>query len=96
MQKGAAMQSKSTFTDDIANLFTNALGAAKGVGDELKAVARSRTDQVIAEMDLIGREEFEVLKERLDNLAAENAELKKQIAALKPKRASAKKTAAKK
>ena len=40
---------------------------------------------MIADLDLVGRDEFEVLKARLKNLEAENAQLKADLAKLKPK-----------
>ena len=87
------MQSKSRPLDDISNLLTNAVGAVKGVGDEVKAVGRDQAEKIIAEMDLVSRDEFEVLKARLDSLQAENEAMKAEIAALKPKsRKSAAKT----
>ena len=79
------MQSKSRPLDDISNLLTNAVGAVKGVGDEVKAVARAQAEKIIAEMDLVSRDEFEVLKARLDSLQAENEAMKAEIATLKPK-----------
>lgn len=77
------MQSKSRPLDDISNLLTNAVGAVKGVGDEVKAVARSQAEKMIADMDLVSRDEFEVLKARFEALSAENADLKAQLAKLK-------------
>jgi BMFP domain-containing protein YqiC len=75
------MQTKSKPFDDIANLLTNAMGAAKGVGDEVKAAARARADGVIADMDLVGREEFNVVKQMaaaaLDETDALKAKVKK-------------------
>lgn len=81
------MQSKSRPLDDLSNLLTNAVGAVKGVGDEAKAVARSQAEKIIADMDLVGRDEFEVLKSRLDAVMAENAALRADLEALKPKSA---------
>ncbi|WP_017931863.1 accessory factor UbiK family protein [Robiginitomaculum antarcticum] len=77
------MQSKSTVVDDISNLFTNAVGAAKGVGDEIKAASRARLDGIVADMDLVGREEFDVLKEMVSNLTVENEKMAKTISSLK-------------
>ena len=76
--------------DDLSNLMTNAVGAIKGVGDEVKAMGRSQAEKFVQEMDLVSREEFDVLKARLDAALAEIETLK---AAAKP---AAKKTAAKK
>lgn len=77
------MQSQAKPFEDLSNLMTNAFGAAKGVGDEVRAVFRSRADEFIADMDLVSREEFEVVKEMAANARIEIEELKAQIAALK-------------
>ena len=90
--------------DDLSNLMTNAVGAIKGVGDEVKAMGRSQAEKFIQEMDLVSREEFDVLKARLDAALAEIEGLKtgKKAPAKKPapktaaKKAPAKKTTAKK
>ena len=86
------MQSKSRPFDDISNLLTNAAGAIKGVGDEVKAMGRSQAEKLIADMDLVSRDEFEVLKARLDAALAEIEGLKGG----KPKKPAAKKAAARK
>ena len=90
--------------DDLSNLMTNAVGAIKGVGDEVKAMGRSQAEKFIQDMDLVSREEFDVLKARLDAALAEIEALKgtKKAPAKKParkpaaKKAPAKKPAAKK
>lgn len=73
------MQTKSPAFDDIANLMTNAFGAAKGVGDEVRAAARARADRVIADMDLVSRDEFEAVKMMAASAQEEISELKAQI-----------------
>jgi BMFP domain-containing protein YqiC len=88
------MQSKSRPLDDISNFLTNAAGALKGVGDEVKAMSRSQAEKFIADMDLVSRDEHEVLKARLEKALAE-IEALKQGKGAKPaarKAASAKKT----
>lgn len=76
------MQTKSRPLEDLTNLVTNAVGAVKGVGDEVKAMGRSQADRIIADMDLITRDEFEVLKSMLFSLQEENVGLKKKVLAL--------------
>ena len=88
------MTQRSRAFDDLANLVANTAGAVKGVADEAKAVGRARAEKMVADLDLITRDEFEVLKARLDAQAEEIAELKAQLA--KAKTPAAKKTAAKK
>jgi BMFP domain-containing protein YqiC len=70
------MQSRNKPLADISNLMANAVGAAKGVGDELKAVTRSQAEKFIADMDLVSRDEFDVLKARLDAALVEIEALK--------------------
>jgi BMFP domain-containing protein YqiC len=70
------MQSRNKPLADISNLMANAVGAAKGVGDELKAVTRSQAEKFIADMDLVSRDEFDVLKARLDAALEEIEALK--------------------
>jgi len=77
------MQSKSKPFDDISNLMTNALGAVKGVGDEVKAMSKARAESFVADMDLVGREEFEVFKAIVTKQAAKIERLEAEIAALK-------------
>ncbi|MGB3456059.1 MAG: accessory factor UbiK family protein [Litorimonas sp.] len=85
------MQSRNKPLADLSNLVANAVGAAKGVGDELKAVTRSQAERFVADMDLVSREEFDVLKARLDEALAEIEALK--AAQVKPKRKSTAKMA---
>lgn len=87
------MTGKNKPLDDLSNLMTNAVGAIKGVGDEVKAMGRSQAEKFVQDMDLVSREEFDVLKARLDAALAEIETLK---AAKKPAKRPARKTAAKK
>ena len=77
------MQSKSRPLDDLTNLMTNAVGAVKGVGDEVKAIGRSQAERMIADLDLVGRDEFEVLKAMFEKSQAEVEALRKDIKKLK-------------
>ena len=76
------MQSRSKPMDDLANLMTNAVGAVKGVGDEVKAMGRSQAERMIADLDLVGRDEFEVLKALVLKTQGENEKLKKKVGSL--------------
>jgi BMFP domain-containing protein YqiC len=74
------MQTQGTLFDDIAKLMTGAMGVAQGVGDEAKTFVRTQADRFVADMDLVSRDEYEALKERVELLEA-------QIAALVAERA---------
>jgi len=83
------MAGKNKPLDDLSNLMTNAVGAIKGVGDEVKAMGRSQAEKFVQDMDLVTREEFDVLKARLEAALVE-------IEALKAAKTPARKPAAKK
>jgi BMFP domain-containing protein YqiC len=63
------------------------MGLAQSAGEEAKAAFRAQADRMVAELDLIRRDEFEVLKAEIVALRAEIAALKGADA---PKKASKK------
>ena len=70
------MQTRNPILDEFAKLTTGAMGLAQAAGDEAKAAWRAQTDRFVAEMDLVRRDEFDVLKGEIAALRAEIAELK--------------------
>ena len=90
------MQTKSPVFEELSNLMTNAFGAAKGVGDEVRAAARARGEAFIADMDLVSRDEFEVVKQMASDAQIEIAALKAEITKLKATKKRAAKPKSKK
>ncbi|MBL8555729.1 MAG: accessory factor UbiK family protein [Phenylobacterium sp.] len=80
------MQTQNPILDEIAKLSTAAMGLAQAAGDEAKAAFRGQADRLVAEMDLVRREDFDALKAEIATLRAEIEALK----AAKPARASGK------
>lgn len=76
------MQTQSSVFDDLARLMTGAMGMAQGMGDEARSFMRSQADRFVAEMDLVGRDEFEAVKQLAAEARAEADELRKRVAAL--------------
>ena len=70
------MQTRNPLLDEFAKLTTGAMGLAQAAGEEAKAAWRAQTDRFVAEMDLVRRDEFEVLKDEIAALRAEIAALK--------------------
>jgi BMFP domain-containing protein YqiC len=70
------MQTQNPILDEIAKLTTAAMGLAQAAGDEAKAAFRSQTDRMVAELDLVRREDFDALK-------AEVAALRQEIEVLR-------------
>jgi len=75
------MQTRNPILDEFAKLTTGAMGLAQAAGEEAKTAWRAQADRIAAEMDLVRRDEFDVLKDEIAALRAEIAELK---AAQKP------------
>ena len=65
------MQTQNPILDEIAKLTTAAMGLAQAAGDEAKAAFRSQTDRLVAEMDLVRREDHDALKAEVAALRAE-------------------------
>lgn len=76
------MQTQSSVFDDLARLMTGAMGMAQGVNQEAKGFMRAQADRFVAEMDLVGRDEFEAVKQLAADARAEADELKTRVAAL--------------
>lgn len=80
------MQTRNPLLDEFAKLTTGAMGLAQAAGEEAKAAWRAQADRFVAEMDLVRRDEFDVLKDEIAGLRAEIAALK--AAAVAPKKAA--------
>ena len=75
------MQTRNPILDELAKMSTSAMGLAQAAGEEAKAAFRAQSDRLVAEMDLVRRDEFDVLKAQVTALRAEVAELQKAAAA---------------
>jgi BMFP domain-containing protein YqiC len=75
-------QSSNRLLDELAKMMTDAAGAAQGVRREVETIVRSQLDRVVAEMDVVRREEFEAVREMAEKARVENEALAKRIAAL--------------
>lgn len=75
-------QTSNRFFDELAKLMTDAAGAAQGARQEFEMVMRSQADRVLAEMDVVRREEFEAVKAMAEKAREENESLARRIAEL--------------
>lgn len=78
--------------DDLAKMATGALGSFSEVRHQVKTMVRQRVDQIIAEMDMVTREEFERVealaaraRDRQEELEQRIAELEAKLGAAAPK-----------
>ena len=69
--------SKSKFViDRLAKLFEQGLISYKDLSNEMVNIIKSKKDEIVFKLDLPSKEEFEILKKRVENL--EN-KIKKKI-----------------
>ncbi|XSG83609.1 MAG: accessory factor UbiK family protein [Methyloligella sp. ZOD6] len=75
-------QTSGRFFDEIGKLMTDAAGAAQGVRKEMQNAVRSQVERILAEFDLVKREEFDAVKAMAQKAREENAQLRADITAL--------------
>lgn len=88
-------QGPSRIFDDFAKLMTDAAGVAQGARREVESAIRAQAERFLSDMDLVKREDHDVVKEiavkALDAVEA----LEKRVAALEAQLKEKKKPAAK-
>lgn len=83
------MDRSSKILDDIAQLMNDAAGVADGVRREVETAVKSQMERIVADLDLVKRDDYEALKELVRNQSEEIAQLHKDVKALKSKKKSA-------
>jgi BMFP domain-containing protein YqiC len=76
------MQTENRVLDGFARVVTNAAGAAQAFRTEIETMIRTRFDRLIADLDLVSREEFDAVKTMVAATRRENEALAARIAAL--------------
>jgi BMFP domain-containing protein YqiC len=79
------MQTKSPLMDELAKITTAAMGLAQAASEEAKTAFRAQGDKLVAEFDLVRRDELDALKAEITALRAEVAALKPGVKAAAPK-----------
>ncbi len=77
------MQTRNPILNDLAKVAGAAIGVAGGMRDELEGQIRSRLDRILAQMDLVTREEFEAAREMAVKARDEQEDLRQEIATLR-------------
>lgn len=90
------MQTTGRLFDDLARVANGAAGAMSGVKDEIEQMVKARLERVLADMDLVTREEFDAVKAVATKARLEQEALTERVEALEKQLAeSGKKTAQK-
>ncbi|WP_340115688.1 accessory factor UbiK family protein [Pelagibius sp. 7325] len=83
------MQSQSKILEDIAKVASSAFGVAAGMRSEVEARFREQLERLLAQMDLVPREEFDAMaavaaaaREQQEVLSEQVAALEQRLAAL--------------
>lgn len=76
------MQTRNPIFDEFAKLATGAAGVAQGVGEEARAFWRSQVERIIADMDMVRRDEFDAVKDLAAAARTEVDVLKARLDAL--------------
>jgi len=75
-------QTTGRFFDELGKLITDAAGAAQGVRKEVESVVRAQAENILRELDIVQREEFEAVKAMAHKAREENEQLKQRVALL--------------
>ncbi len=76
------MQKNNPFFDDMSKLASSAAGAMMDMRREVEQMVGDQLRQALGRMDLVSREELEVVKAMASKARAENEALKARIDAL--------------
>lgn len=85
------MQSKNRLFDDVAKVASGAASTLSGVKEEIDGLIRQQIERVMAEMDMVPREEFDAVKAMAAKARAEQDALNARVAALEEALEKAKK-----
>ena len=72
------MKNSKFVIDKLAKLFEKGLVSSKDIANELMTILKSKRDEIVFRMKLTGRDEFDVLNRRVENLEKIIGQLKKK------------------
>jgi BMFP domain-containing protein YqiC len=72
----------SRFFDELAKVMTNAAGAAQGARREVDNLVRAQIERVLADIQVVQREEFDVVRDIASMARTENEALRARVAEL--------------
>jgi len=77
------MSQGSKIFDDLGKLMNDAAGVADGVRREVETAVKSQMERLVNDMDLVKREDYDVLREMVQIQGEEIESLRKELDALK-------------
>jgi BMFP domain-containing protein YqiC len=79
------MQTENRVFDSLARAFTNAAGAANAFREEVETMVKGKLERLVADMDLVTREDFNAAKAMAAKARAENEKLEARVVELEAK-----------
>ncbi len=76
------MNAPNRLLDEVARLVTDAAGAAQGVRREVETVVKTQVQRLLADMDVVTREEFEAVRDMAITAREQNDRLSARLEAL--------------
>ena len=76
------MQTNNRILDDLAKVANGAVSTLVGVKSEIEATVRQQLERLLADLDLVQRDEFDAIKEVAIAARTEQEKLEKRIVAL--------------
>ena len=73
------MQTRNRFFDDLAKVANSAVGTVAGMKDEIEQMVRHRVEKFIDGMNLVTREEFDVVQAMIAKSREEQEQLRIKI-----------------
>ena len=71
------MVNKSKILSDLSKIAVDAMSTFSGLKKEIETMVSLRVNKIINKMNLVKRDEFDVLKKMVQKILIENEELKK-------------------
>jgi len=79
------MSQGSKLFDELGKLMNNAAGVADGMRREIDTIVKAQLERLVADMDLVKREDYDALRELVQAQSAELKALKAEVETLKTK-----------
>ena len=77
------MKNSKFIIDKLAKLFEQSLISSKDISSELLNILKSKRDEVVFKMKLTGKDEFDILLKRVENLEKKMNKLEKKSKIIK-------------
>ena len=78
-------QNNSRVFDELAKFMSNAAGAAQGLRKEIDQMVQTQVERVMNNLNIVRREDFEVVRDMAEKARTENAALAARLAELEKK-----------